>query len=46
MTHMMQQEEGLIRGPVKDEGGFHEDQANAKAGLIVKRFIKITGIDF
>lgn len=46
MTHMMQQERGLITGPVKDEGGFHEDQANAKAGLIVKRFIKQTGIDF
>jgi hypothetical protein len=46
MTHMMQQEKGLITGPVKDEGGFHEDQANAKAGLIVKRFIKQTGIDF
>lgn len=46
MTHMMQQEKGLIRGPVKDEGGFHEDQANAKAGLIVKRFIKQTGINF
>lgn len=46
MTHMMQQETGLITGPVKDEGGFHEDQANAKAGLIVKRFIKQTGINF
>jgi hypothetical protein len=46
MTHMMQQEKGLITGPVKDEGGFHEDQANAKAGLIVKRFIKQTGINF
>jgi predicted ATP-grasp superfamily ATP-dependent carboligase len=46
MTHMMQQEKGLITKPVKDEGGFHEDQANAKAGLIVKRFIKQTGIDF
>ena len=46
MTHMMQQEKGLITGPVKDEGGFHEDQANAKAGLIVKRFIIQTGINF
>lgn len=46
MTHMMQNEMGLITGPVKDEGGFHEDQANAKAGLIVKRFIKRSGIDF
>lgn len=46
MTHMMQNESGLITGPVKDEGGFHEDQANAKAGLIVKRFIKRSGIQF
>ncbi len=46
MTHMMQYEAGLINGPVKDEGGFHEDQANAKAGLIVKRFIKKSHIDF
>lgn len=46
MTHMMQSEMGLITGPVKDEGGFHEDQANAKAGLIVKRFIKRSGINF
>lgn len=46
MTHMMQNEMGLITGPVKDEGGFHEDQANAKAGLIVKRFIKRSGIKF
>jgi hypothetical protein len=46
MTHMMQNETGLIMGPVKDEGGFHEDQANAKAGLIVKRFIKRSGINF
>lgn len=46
MTHMMQNETGLITGPVKDEGGFHEDQANAKAGLIVKRFIKSSGIKF
>ena len=39
MTHMMQHERGLIRGPIQDIGGFHEDQANAKAGEIVKRFI-------
>jgi hypothetical protein len=39
MTHMQQHERGLIRGPIKDIGGFHEDQANAKAGEIVKRFI-------
>ena len=28
---MMQDEQGLITGPVQDAGGFHEDQANAKA---------------
>lgn len=39
MVHMMQNEMGLIKGPIKDVGGFHEDQANAKAGEIVKRFI-------
>lgn len=39
MVHMMQNELGLITGPIKDVGGFHEDQANAKAGEIVKTFI-------
>jgi hypothetical protein len=36
---MMQHEKGLIKGPIKDVGGFHEDQANALAGQIVKKFI-------
>ncbi len=40
MTHMMQDETGLINGPVQDVGGFHEDQANAKAGELIKRFAK------
>ena len=40
MTHMMQDQFGLIRGPVRDAGGFHEDQANAKAGEILKLFAK------
>jgi len=44
MTHMMQHEKGLITGPIKDVGGFHEDQANAKAGEIVKRFIYKMGL--
>lgn len=44
MTHMMQHERGLITGPIKDVGGFHEDQANAKAGEIVKRFIYKMGL--
>ena len=30
MTHMMQDQSGLIVGKIKDAGGFHEDQANAK----------------
>ena len=40
MTHMMQDEQGLITGPIQDAGGFHEDQANSKAGELIKRFAK------
>lgn len=40
MTHMMQDQFGLITGPIRDAGGFHEDQANAKAGEIIKLFAK------
>ena len=40
MTHMMQDEMGLITGPVRDAGGFHEDQANARAGELIKLFAK------
>lgn len=40
MTHMMQDEMGLIRGPIRDAGGFHEDQANSKAGELLKLFAK------
>ena len=36
----MQDQLGLIRGPIRDAGGFHEDQANAKAGEILKLFAK------
>ena len=39
MVHMLQHDRGLITGPIKDIGGFHEDQANARAGVIVKKFI-------
>jgi len=39
MVHMSQHDKGLITGPIKDIGGFHEDQANAIAGQIVKSFI-------
>ena len=40
MTHMMQDQMGLIVGPIRDAGGFHEDQANAKAGELLKLFVK------
>tara|TARA_B100000700_G_scaffold126567_1_gene141731 strand:+ start:9342 stop:9767 length:426 start_codon:yes stop_codon:yes gene_type:complete len=40
MTHMMQDEQGMITGPIQDAGGFHEDQANAKAGELIKLFAK------
>ena len=40
MTHMYQDETGLIKGPVRDAGGFHEDHANSKAGELIKRFAK------
>ena len=40
MTHMMQDQVGLIRGPIRDAGGFHEDQANARAGELIKLFAK------
>ena len=40
MTHMMQDETGLLFGHIQDAGGFHEDQANAKAGELIKRFAK------
>ena len=38
---MMQDELGLIgERPIRDAGGFHEDQANARAGEVIKRFAK------
>ena len=41
MTHMMQDELGLIgERPIRDAGGYHEDQANARAGELIKRFAK------
>jgi hypothetical protein len=40
MTHMMQDEMDLLHGHIQDAGGFHEDQANAKAGELIKRFAK------
>ena len=41
MTHMMQDQLGLINGPIRDAGGFHEDQANARAGELLKRFVSV-----
>ena len=38
MTHMMQDYTGNLVGLIKDVGGFHEDQANAKAGEIIKKY--------
>lgn len=38
MTHMMQDITGNLIGVIKDVGGFHEDQANSKAGEIIKKF--------
>jgi hypothetical protein len=40
MTHMMQDQTGLISGPIRDAGGFHEDQANSRAGELLKRYVK------
>ena len=42
MTHMMQDDQGLIRGHVQDIGGFHENQANSAAGALIKMFAKTT----
>ena len=40
MTHMSQMLENRIKFPVQDAGGMIEDEANAKAGEIVKLFAK------
>ena len=40
MTHMMQDQIGILNGPIRDAGGFHEDQANSKAGELIKVFAK------
>ena len=42
MTHMMQDDQGLITGPVQDIGGFHENQANSAAGALIKLFAQKT----
>ena len=40
MTHMMQNQMGLLVSKIRDAGGFHEDQANAKSGELIKLFAK------
>ena len=40
MTHMMQDQIGILTGNIRDAGGFHEDQANSKAGELIKLFAK------
>ena len=40
MVHMMQDEKGMIQGSIRDIGGFHENQANAGAGALIKAFAK------
>jgi Zn-dependent peptidase ImmA (M78 family) len=40
LVHQLQHEEGRIEYPVQDVGGEIEDEANARAGSIVKKFIK------
>jgi len=40
LVHQLQHEENRIEYPVQDVGGEIEDEANAKAGAIVKKFIK------
>ena len=39
MTHMMQDQTGLLVGKIRDAGGFHEDQANSRAGELLKLFV-------
>lgn len=40
LVHKKQYEDGRINGPVQDVGGEIEDEANAKAGALIKQFIK------
>ena len=40
LVHMSQRVRGLLDNPTKDIGGFHEDEANAVAGQIIKMFAK------
>jgi|688.fasta_scaffold523774_1 hypothetical protein len=40
LVHMSQRVRGLLGRPTKDIGGFHEDEANAVAGQIIKMFAR------
>jgi len=40
MTHMRQGINGEITGPIQDIGGYHENQANAMSGALIKMFAK------
>jgi len=40
LTHLMQDENGLLVGQIQDAGGPIEDEANARAGEIIKRYAK------
>lgn len=40
LVHQLQHQEGRIEYPVQDVGGEIEDEANARAGSLVKLFIK------
>jgi len=40
LVHMMQDENDMLIGQIQDAGGPIEDEANAKAGEIIKRYAK------
>jgi len=40
LTHMMQDEKGMLNGKIQNAGGLIEDEANAKAGEIIKIYAK------
>jgi len=40
LVHMMQDENNMLVGQIPDAGGDIEDEANAKAGEIIKRYAK------
>tara|TARA_Y100000310_G_scaffold344114_1_gene455198 strand:+ start:7615 stop:8043 length:429 start_codon:yes stop_codon:yes gene_type:complete len=40
LVHMMQDENDMLVGQIQDAGGPIEDEANAKAGEVIKRYAK------